>query len=191
MERMGDETGIPRSCKRTTFYFNPSTWLHNANSNSPFGRPKSREWIDRLNDFKSFLRNVGLEDGVSVKVALLDDGSKLQELNGKQKGQSFRPDNEEFFVGPCSHGTQMARCIRSVCPMAELYIARLDDSRQSENQKFTISSCHEVSIRRVGFAPLIIVAGSANCLVHYIGATVGFRYGSRRHLDELDVREEG
>lgn len=39
----------------------------------------------------------------------------------------------------------MARCIRDVCPMAELYIARLDDSGQDENQKFTIASCYEVS----------------------------------------------
>ena len=93
------------------------------------------------------MHNLGLADKLSVKVALLDDGSKLQGLDGKQKGESFRLDNEAFFVGPCSHGTEMARCIRDVCPMAELYIARLDDSRQGENQKFTIESCHKVSTR--------------------------------------------
>ncbi|KAK1765997.1 hypothetical protein QBC33DRAFT_516409 [Phialemonium atrogriseum] len=37
----------------------------------------------------------------------------------------------------------MAHCIREVCPMARLYIARLDDSRLVENQKFTIASCHQ------------------------------------------------
>lgn len=82
----------------------------------------------------------------SVKVALLDDGCKLEVLEGEQKGQSFRLDQEEFFVGPCSHGTQMAHCILNVCPNAELYIARLDDSRKAENQKFTIASCCKVNL---------------------------------------------
>lgn len=80
-----------------------------------------------------------------VKVAILDDGAKLGGLNGIQKGKSFNPNNEEYFVGPCEHGTQMAMCVRKICPMAALYIARLDDSYSKENQKFTISSCYEVS----------------------------------------------
>ena len=107
-------------------------------------RPKPLEWIKRLEDFKEFMIQIGLPS--SIKVALLDDGCRLEGLDGRQKGQSFRADDQEYFIGPCSHGTEMARCIRDVCPMAELYIARLDDSRLVENQKFTIASCHEVSI---------------------------------------------
>ncbi|KXH30267.1 hypothetical protein CSIM01_12622 [Colletotrichum simmondsii] len=105
--------------------------------------PDTNAWIKQLFKFKEFMRNLGLSNIPSIKVALLDDGAKLTGLNGRQHGRSFRADKEEFFVGPCEHGTAMARCIREVCPTAELYIARLDDSRQVENQKFTITSCHQ------------------------------------------------
>jgi hypothetical protein len=85
-------------------------------------------------------------------VALLDDGAKLTDLHGIQIGASFCPDDEPYFVGPCSHGTSMAKCIRDVCPMAELYIARLDVSRKEENQKFTVRSAVKVSFSRKDFA---------------------------------------
>lgn len=49
-------------------------------------RPKAIEWINRLEELKGFLFNLGLDKKLSVKVALLDDGSKLQWLDGKQKG---------------------------------------------------------------------------------------------------------
>lgn len=92
-------------------------------------------------------RNFEAEKKPSVKVALLDDGCRLDNLHGgTQRGISFHSDHSEFWVGSCSHGTEMARCIRDVCPMAELYIARLDDSGKYENQKFTIPSCCDVSL---------------------------------------------
>jgi hypothetical protein len=81
----------------------------------------------------------------TVKVAILDDGAKLTKLRGYQKGLSFCAGNE-WFVGPCEHGTAMAHCIRAVCPMAELFIARLDDMRQVEDQTFTLVSCYDVRI---------------------------------------------
>ncbi|KAJ3547139.1 hypothetical protein NM208_g1666 [Fusarium decemcellulare] len=105
---------------------------------------RSKEWITELQEFREFVLNLDLgESRPPVKIALLDDGCKLTGLHGKQIGKSFRADGQEYFVGDCEHGTQMACCIREVCPMAELYIARLDDSRDVENQKFTIASCHE------------------------------------------------
>jgi hypothetical protein len=110
-------------------------------------RPKSAEWIEKMFDFKQFVSSMLDEKKrPSVRVALLDDGAKLDGLDGRQKGESFRLDNAEYFVGPCSHGTEMARCIREICPMAELYIARLDDSRVGENQKFTTDSCYKVRL---------------------------------------------
>lgn len=115
----------------------------------PIARPEASEWVDKLTTFKDFVRNLRLPDAdkPSVKVALLDNGCKLQVggLDGTQIGRSFRPDNQQYFVGPCEHGTFMAYCIRDVCPMAELYIARLDDSREKENENFTIASCYEAS----------------------------------------------
>ncbi|WQF82580.1 Putative peptidase S8/S53 domain-containing protein [Colletotrichum destructivum] len=103
----------------------------------------TNQWIGQLKNFKSFVWNLPIDDTKKprIKVALLDDGAKLTALHGKQQGRSFHKDKEEFFVGPCEHGTAMARCIREVCPRAELYIARLDDSRKVENQRFTIESC--------------------------------------------------
>lgn len=110
-------------------------------------RPNSDEWIRKLFAFKEFINGVlGPKEKPSVRVALLDDGAKLTGLHGKQKGASFRPDNEEYFAGPCSHGTEMARCVRDICPMAELYIARLDDSQMVENQKFTTASAYKVRL---------------------------------------------
>lgn len=114
-------------------------------------RPKKVEWLANLQRFTDFLidldRSLPIEIAQSslnpvVRIALLDDGCKLQELRGRQEGRSFRSETETFFVGPCSHGTLMANCIRRVCPIAELVIVRLDDSRREDsNQKFTISSC--------------------------------------------------
>lgn len=92
------------------------------------------------------MHNLGLPNRPTVKVALLDDGAKLTDLHGKQEGRSFRAGDETYFVGPCEHGTEMARCIRDICPMAELYVGRLDDSRDVENQKFTLSTCHQVRL---------------------------------------------
>lgn len=107
-----------------------------------FGRPKAEDWVNRLKEFKMFMIN--LPKKPSIKVALLDDGAKLTALKGKQIGECFCPGKPAYFVGPCEHGTEMARCIREICPMAELYIARLDNSGELENQKFTIMSCHQV-----------------------------------------------
>lgn len=81
---------------------------------------------------------------MSARVTLLDDGAKLTGKYGKQKGQSFHPDKEEYFVGPCIHGTKMADYIRQLCPEVELLIARLDDSRKVESgQRFTTASAYK------------------------------------------------
>lgn len=135
------------SCSGSSFCSNRPT----ADQAIKLNRPKSPEWIKRLDPFLGFLDTVSrrLKHKPSVKVAILDDGCKLNDLEGPQicESLSFRPHREEYFVGPCSHGTEMARCIRAVCPEAGLYIARLDDSRQAENQRFTIASCYKVSHR--------------------------------------------
>ncbi|KAG5745481.1 hypothetical protein H9Q70_011824 [Fusarium xylarioides] len=105
-------------------------------------KPKSAEWIENLSNFRSFVDRLHNQHNKgSVKIALLDDGSKLEHLHGTQTGKSFRDDGRDYFVGDCEHGTQMAYCIRKICPMAELYIARLDDSGESENQTFSKLSC--------------------------------------------------
>ena len=111
-------------------------------------RLKSSEWILKLEPFVTFIANVldASKKKPLVRVALLDDGANLNDLCGEQKGESFRPDKAGYFVGPCSHGTEMARCIRAICPMAELYIARLDDSRKRDGEVFTSASAYEVRL---------------------------------------------
>ncbi|OHF04298.1 hypothetical protein CORC01_00637 [Colletotrichum orchidophilum] len=112
-------------------------------------RPKREEWIEELKAYKQFITNLGnaasIEGGKpapKAKVAILDDGARLADLNGVQSGWSFRADGQEYFVGPSPHGTEMAVCVRDICSVAELYIARLDDSHVSEkSHAFTISSC--------------------------------------------------
>ncbi|KAK3385920.1 hypothetical protein B0H63DRAFT_544419 [Podospora didyma] len=109
------------------------------------GRPKRDEWVKELRAYTEFITNLGMDmpDGVS-EVPKSKLPSKLGDLEGAQWGWPFRADDQEYFVGPCKHGTEMAICVRDICPVAELYIARLDDSGTLEpNQKFTIKSCVE------------------------------------------------
>jgi hypothetical protein len=100
-----------------------------------------------MGDFIQFANGiVEKEKQPKVKVAILDDGALLDSLRmeGGDKGETFRADKSEYWVGSCSHGTQMVTCIRDMCPMAELYIARLDDSHKAEKQIFTTESCYRV-----------------------------------------------
>ncbi|QMW44232.1 hypothetical protein G4B11_007652 [Aspergillus flavus] len=120
------------------------------------GQPKPDAWILKLQPLKEFIRPIlRSTGGLSARVALLDDGAKLTGKYGKQKGQSFHPDKEEYFVGPCIHGTKMADYIRQLCPEVELLIARLDDSRKVESgQRFTTASAYKDE-NETGFSDLI------------------------------------
>lgn len=71
-----------------------------------------------------------------VRIAIVDDGLQLaasQRFN-VVGGQSFCKEPgtghfKDFWVDPGSHGTQMARYITKICPMANLIIVRLFDER--------------------------------------------------------------
>lgn len=91
--------------------------------------------------------NSHLEGKLKVKVAILDDGVNLVEIEEEnQQEESFSP-TQEYWVGPCKHGTAMAKCVRQIYPSAELIIARLYDSRSNDSQHpFTIRSCTQVCI---------------------------------------------
>lgn len=89
------------------------------------------------------------DNGPSVKIALIDNGVNIrhEEVGNITMGESFYGPSagqsgfREYFADPSAHGTQMAICIRKVCPMAKLYVARLDDSKG----QFTVSSATQVS----------------------------------------------
>ncbi|RDH34310.1 peptidase S8/S53 domain-containing protein [Aspergillus welwitschiae] len=100
--------------------------------------------IEELSGYMGFMAQINshLEGKLKVKVAILDDGVNLVEIEEEnQKGESFSP-TQEYWVGPCKHGTAMAKCVRQIYPSAELIIALLDDSRSNDSQHpFTIRSC--------------------------------------------------
>ncbi|TPR09803.1 Cytochrome P450 family protein [Aspergillus niger] len=97
--------------------------------------PRSGEWIEEFSGYTGFMAQINshLEGKLKVKVAILDDGVNLDEIEEEnQQGDSFSP-TQEYWVGPCKHGTAMAKCVRQIYPSAELIIARLDDSRSNDN----------------------------------------------------------
>ncbi|GCB24990.1 hypothetical protein AAWM_07875 [Aspergillus awamori] len=106
--------------------------------------PRTGEWIEEFSGYTGFMAQINshLEGKLKVKVAILDDGVNLDEIEEEnQQGDSFSP-TQEYWVGPCKHGTAMAKCVRQIYPSAELIIARLDDSRSNDSRHpFTIRSC--------------------------------------------------
>ncbi|OJJ42106.1 hypothetical protein ASPZODRAFT_33681, partial [Penicilliopsis zonata CBS 506.65] len=112
----------------------------------------SEDWIRLLDPYKNFMTRINrnLQNQVSVKVAILDDGADVSQFEGSnQQGETFHPEHD-WFLGQCSHGTAMARCVRDICPGAELLVYRLDNSGKSDSkQRFTIKSCTEVCFMSV------------------------------------------
>ncbi|GLA08945.1 hypothetical protein AnigIFM60653_010744 [Aspergillus niger] len=106
--------------------------------------PRTGEWIEEFSGYTGFMAQINshLEGKLKVKVAISDDGVNLDEIEEEnQQGDSFSP-TQEYWVGPCKHGTAMAKCVQQIYPSAELIIARLDDSRSNDSQHpFTIRSC--------------------------------------------------
>jgi hypothetical protein len=105
-------------------------------------------------DFLNIRIHPGLlekKDSAYVTIALIDNGVNYvgHELPTLANGKSFygQRDKEipfrDYFTGPSRHGTQMASCIYKVCPMVQLYVARMDDSKP-QLEKFTVNSAIEV-----------------------------------------------
>jgi len=68
-----------------------------------------------------------------VKIAIIDNGiqlgaSGINVVDGKSFWRSPNGKFKDFWVDPGTHGTDMAKHIVSVCPMAELVIARVFDA---------------------------------------------------------------
>ncbi|KAI0535187.1 hypothetical protein GGR58DRAFT_480213 [Xylaria digitata] len=111
-------------------------------------------WVQTMKPFIDFVHALketeieprDLDKKVYVNIALIDDGvsSTAKNIPILANGYSWHgqrsPDSpfRDYFTGPSRHGTQMAQCIYQVCPMAQLYVARMDDSSRLE--KFTVDS---------------------------------------------------
>ncbi|KAF3271949.1 hypothetical protein TWF970_010177 [Orbilia oligospora] len=109
------------------------------------------DWIQSISRFKTCVRDT--IDAISrdlgpnasapvVKVAIIDDGVILADdgVQGIVRGSSFDFSRQPYFGERSRHGTHMVSSLREVCPMAELYIGRLDDTRSTDGQRFTVKS---------------------------------------------------
>ena len=99
------------------------------------------------------------DDFPGVRVAIIDDGTDLMEgtecHNNIRDGRSFctkHGHNQHQLTAPyyfsaTGHGTVMAQYLLRMCPIADLYIARLD-IKLTPNSRFqpTIASATKVSV---------------------------------------------
>ncbi|KAF4928445.1 Intracellular serine protease [Colletotrichum fructicola] len=115
-------------------------------------------WIECLVKFSKLMENCPWSSKVRpVKIAVIDDGvdASLLSLDGKIAiGKSFCPyaNSSElmspYFVSSSNHGTCMATLICRLCPMARLYVARLDQRQTlGSNQRHVTAKSAAEAIR--------------------------------------------
>lgn len=147
-------------------------------------------WHNALRPYIEFIRDLP-KNQAQVKIALLDNGVKYKE-NGitVARGESYygnqskNVDFLDFFAGPSGHGTKMASFITDVCPVADLYVCRMDDSLQD---KFTVDSAIKVSMP----VYIMVLCAYLNSYSLVKGRPMGEGYGGGYYLHELDVQNRG
>ena len=126
-------------------------------------------WLDCMDQFADAIQNVwnwALKQKLlqqndlqnPVEVALIDDGVDVLQtkLRGKiSNGKSFDYGNKgenrmrPHWISSRGHGTVMARNISRVCPMAKIYVIRLEthydpkDLRDKIGAKSAAEVCHD------------------------------------------------
>ncbi|KAI0182073.1 hypothetical protein GGR52DRAFT_527302 [Hypoxylon sp. FL1284] len=133
-----------------------------ALSSGHYSAHSQHAWIKTMSPFIDFInttiRNRIEEDDMiekqtGVAIALIDDGvlSTAKDIPYIENGKSFygERDNKirfrDYYTGPSHNGTRMAQCIYKVCPMVQLYVARVDDS-MPQLDKFTMDSATKAVI---------------------------------------------
>ncbi len=99
----------------------------------------------------------GNEQVQPVKIAIIDDGIDATMYDFQSKiagGETFCPYPHSldlvnsYFVPRGRHGTWMAQLICSICPVVELYIARLEElPTPGSGRCVTAKSAAKVSLR--------------------------------------------
>jgi hypothetical protein len=102
---------------------------------------QSNRWLECMDNFADEIQNVKVPftDNVilknDIKVALIDDGADpyVESLRGKIKGgesfdRGYPHENgpSPYYTSSKGHGTVMADMICRVCPMAKLYVYKLE-----------------------------------------------------------------
>lgn len=128
-------------------------------------QPQEHVWIESMDSFRQILLGAvinssfkipgmkGLESRYPVKVALIDDGVDLNELDHSPAfGISFCPGEDDgenpWYYSSSGHGTFMASQIYRICPMAELYVFKMEDVQsqgREEGLSITARSAAQVS----------------------------------------------
>lgn len=103
---------------------------------------QSNRWLECMDKFADEIQNIKLPSDIDsaelrrdIKVALIDDGvdPEVESLRGKIKGGESFDRGSTYENGPSPYyssskgnGTVMAEMICRVCPMAKLYIYKLE-----------------------------------------------------------------
>ncbi|KAH6975043.1 hypothetical protein BKA56DRAFT_589953 [Ilyonectria sp. MPI-CAGE-AT-0026] len=100
---------------------------------------RKHAWIGSLTKVARLVQNAPDSQSIRpVKIAILDDGvdASITSLDGKiAVGKSFSPNANSnnlmnpWFISSSNRGTYMAMLICRVCPMVQLYVARLDEQQ--------------------------------------------------------------
>ncbi|KAK6542308.1 hypothetical protein TWF694_006268 [Orbilia ellipsospora] len=111
------------------------------------------QWVDRLKNFRECIQKAIDEDRTprilknlpTVKVAVLDDGINFDVVAPEciTDAKAFCYKGHPYCRFDDNHGTITASLVREVCPDVELYIARLDDTKELSRDRFHIKSAAE------------------------------------------------
>ncbi|KAI1123723.1 hypothetical protein F5Y10DRAFT_285770 [Nemania abortiva] len=133
-------------------------------------QPSQHDWIRCMTEFRKLLydaentfsrienRKIEEEINEPIKVALIDDGVNINELEHTPiGGRSFCPRNEDksrnfpYYVSSSGHGTVMASQIYRICPRVQLYVLKLEDYPDEHgNRQITARSAAQAIRAAVG-----------------------------------------
>lgn len=150
------------------------TWRNAGTKNQ---QPREHAWIKSMDSFgqilqgavkNSFIKIPGMEELESsypVKVALIDDGVDLNELDhGPAFGVSFSPGENDgenpWYHSSSGHGTFIASQIYRLCPMAELYVFKMKDV-QSQGTEQGLSITARSAAQVSDPAPFLLISPSS------------------------------
>lgn len=149
-----------------------------SNLDSSPKEPQSHMWITCMENFSTTLyqlddrqlRPAEIDSNWPVRVALIDDGIKLEHLTmqslGPITGCSFfytqlgDPNwTREYYHTSRGHGTTMALQIYRICPKARLHVIKLQDHKSPDGEITSITPKSAAEVRfgiRIHFQQLLI-----------------------------------
>lgn len=125
--------------------------------------PQDQHWIECMKNFNSYAKRLLEKQSGSkpITVALIDDGVDFAD----ERIASMLEDGRSYFQRPSKlivpfwhssggHGTAMAGLIRTVCPMAKLFVVRLNEYT-SDNGRRQIYADSAAKVRIISNSPFL------------------------------------